>query len=123
MKASNEQAARHASGEEDPALGWLILLPEQVPPRWKARARAVALIPLLPEEADGVLTEGRTDPVLDEEDEQILRLAATGLSVSRIAHELGVTPRTVSRRLARLRERFRIRSNAELAVLLAKRGF
>jgi DNA-binding NarL/FixJ family response regulator len=102
---------------------WVLISEEDVPPRWKDRAVALSLIPLLPEEADGILRTGSTNLLASNEDEAVARLAARGASANDIARELHMTPRSVYRRLARLRDRLGARSSAELAARLNEHGF
>jgi DNA-binding NarL/FixJ family response regulator len=103
--------------------GWLFLPPEAVPPRWRDRAVDVRLVPLLPDEADRLLTDEPLLTDVDPEDERLLMLVARGLSAPSIARELGSAVRTVERRLSRLRERFGVETTAELVALLAREGF
>ena len=102
---------------------WVLVSDEDVPDRWRDRAVPLSLIPLLPEEADGILRTGWTDALASPEDEAVARLAARGASANEIARELHMTPRSVYRRLARLRERLGARSSAELVARLAEHGF
>lgn len=102
---------------------WVLLSPETIPERWRGRATTVSLVPLLPREAQQLLREGRVMPEVPEQEEAVARLAARGLKASSIARMLGVSPRTVHRRIARLRERLGIGSSTELAAELARRGF
>lgn len=103
--------------------GWLLLPEDAVPERWKARAIKFCLVPLLPREAEGVLAGEPAVPELRPEDEPLLGLVARGLATTEIAVELGISPRTVERRLAALRRRLGVGSTADLARLLARRGF
>ncbi len=103
--------------------GWVFLEPEAVPERWRSRAVEVLLVPLLPEEMDDILAQGRAVPELDPKDERLAELVASGASLPSIADELGLAPRTVERRVARLRTRFGVGSTAELAALFSARGF
>ena len=102
---------------------WVLVSEEDVPARWKGRAVPMSLIPLLPEEADGILRTGWTDALASPEDEAVARLAARGASANDIARELHMTPRSVYRRLARLRDRLGARSSAELVARLTEHGF
>lgn len=102
---------------------WVLLSEEDVPARWQGRAVPLALIPLLPEEADGILRSGWTEALATPEDEAVARLAARGASANDIARQLHMTPRSVYRRLARLRERLGAGSSAELVARLTEHGF
>jgi len=65
-----------------------------------------------------------TDPEVepDVDDRSFLRLLASGLTDSAIAHELEVSPRTVQRRLNQLCHRFGVSSRFQLGVQVARRG-
>ena len=102
---------------------WFFVDPSAVPERWRDRAIAVALVPLLPNEVDQILGGDRAVPQISSEDEQLAALVARGMSVPEIAAELGFVPRTVERRLARLREELGVASTGELATYLSRRGF
>lgn len=103
--------------------GWMFLAEDAVPERWRSRAQRVWFVPLLPEEAAHLLTAGETTPDVDPEDERIARLIAEGLSIDAISTRLDMSARSVHRRVARLRQRFDVASNRELATALARRGF
>lgn len=117
-KAMEEPIPGFASG----SLGALFLFaPDAVPEHWRSRAVPMALVPLLPSEARSIL-EG-PQATIAPEDEDLLRLAARGLTGADIARELGISLRSVERRLARLRRDLGVDSTAELAAFLSKRGF
>lgn len=101
---------------------WLLLPPEAVPKVWRSRSREMALIPLLPEEKDSVLSGVPASPQIDERDEQIMRMVMKGATLSEMSRTVGLSPRGVQHRLARLRERFGLRTTAELAAYLARLG-
>lgn len=109
------------SGPPDAHEGWFFVDPSRVPDRWRERAVPVCLVPLLPEEAASIL-EGSL-PELSEDEEQLARLVAAGASVTEMAGHLYVSNRSVQRRLARLRRRLGVETTAQLAALLARRGF
>lgn len=102
---------------------WLFVAAGAVPPEWQDRAIEVALVPLLPQEAAAILTDRTTAPTIEEGDMPLVRLVARGKSGTEIARHLGMSPRSVYRRLARLRGLFNVDSSAELASELARRGF
>ncbi len=106
----------------DQPAGWLFLSPDAVPDAWSARARPAMFVALLPEETARLLRDQSVAPALDERDEQVARLTARGRTVDAIARELGMSSRTVARRLAHLRGRFGAGSTTELASLLAGGG-
>lgn len=103
--------------------GWMFLAEEAVPERWRARARQVWFVPLLPEEALQLLSGEGATAEIDPQDEEIARLLAAGSSAEAIAARLMVSTRSVHRRLQQLRERFGVGSNGELTLFLARRGF
>lgn len=103
--------------------GWLFLPADAVPTRWRERAVELALIPLLPEELGEILARREPLPQLTVQEEKIAKLVAQSAPVKTIAKELGISRRSAERLLASLRDQFGVRSTAELAVFLAKRGF
>lgn len=107
----------------DSPAAWLLLSPEAVPEPWRSRGREVRLVPLLPEEAAGILRGEGAPSELTGDNVAVSRLLARGLSAASISKELGLSVRTVERRLADLRDRFGVGSTAELATLLSERGF
>ena len=113
----------HLSEESSRVPGWLILDPDRVPDVWKDRVQEVALVPLLPSETEQLLDEGRAQPAVAAQDPEFLRRAARGDSAGEIARALSISTRSVHRRLARLRDSFGVRSGAELAAELSRRGF
>jgi DNA-binding NarL/FixJ family response regulator len=102
---------------------WILIPQNSLPERWSDRAVSLALVRLLPEESERLLATGETGPSLQPEEEQLARLAARGMGADEIARTLHMTPRSVYRRLARLRKRFGAATRAELAAVLAKHGF
>lgn len=102
--------------------GWLLLPPERVPEEWRTRARPASLVPLFSGEVDKILRREHLTPDIDAEEEYLFNLAAEGLSTNAIAGLLHVTPRTVRRRLARLKERLDIEPSADLASTPSDRG-
>lgn len=108
---------------EDPgeARVWL-LIGGPIPERWQARAVPLSLVPLVPDEARELL-EGTATRSVSEEEESFARLVAQGYSAEEIARRLHLTPRTVYRRLARLRARVGARNLTELAARLSRQGF
>jgi DNA-binding CsgD family transcriptional regulator len=115
------------SVEEEPQVAFprdlMLLDPERVPARWQARVIHVAIVPLLPEEASEVLSTGSTTPVLGAEDEELVALVSGGLSNEAIARRLGISIRSVQRRLGRLHERYGTNTKAQLVTFLVQRGF
>ncbi len=107
----------------DGVAGWVFLKPSAVPERWAERAVPMVMIPLTADESQSLLDETpiRQDPLAQDAD--LMRLVARGLSAEVIARRLGIAPRSVYRRLARLRDAFGAASTVELATELARRGF
>lgn len=102
---------------------FLFMDPASIPDRWSERAVPVVMVPLTPDESAQLLSDA---PVMSDElgqDADLMRLVARGLSAEVIARRLGLAPRSVYRRLARLRDSFGAGSTAELATELARRGF
>ena len=97
--------------------------PSAIPEPWRGRAVPVSLLPLTPEETTDLFETTTLRPQLSTGDAEIASLLAAGLSPTAIASRTGKSPRTIHRRLARLRELLQTSSTAELAVLLARRGF
>ncbi|HEX2266952.1 MAG TPA: helix-turn-helix transcriptional regulator [Actinomycetota bacterium] len=102
---------------------WVLMPREAIPPRWSGRAIDLALVPLAPDEARGILQAGSAVPSLDRDDEKLARLVAKGLSAEEIARAAHMTPRSVYRHMARLRRKVGARSTSELISHLAREGF
>lgn len=102
---------------------WVLMDPSSLPSRWRERAVPMLVVPLLPEEAQELLDGERVLPEVMASDELLLRLIARGTSTRTISLKLGLSVRTVHRRLAQLRERYGVRSTAQLVALLSRQGF
>jgi len=103
--------------------GWVLLDPASVPERWAERVVPMAMVPLTADEAQLLLSG---EPVRQDglmQDADLMRLVARGLSAEVVARRLGLAPRSVYRRLARLREAFGVQTTAQLTTELARRGF
>jgi DNA-binding CsgD family transcriptional regulator len=105
------------------ADGWVLMSPADVPDRWRDRAELLYWVPVTPQEAERVLAQGSTQLHLSLEEEQVAALVADGVSAGDIAKRIYTTPRTVFRRIARLRDIFAATTTQELASRLARRGF
>jgi DNA-binding NarL/FixJ family response regulator len=112
-----------APSEPGGAAGWLLLRPDLVPERWLTRKQDLSLIPLMPGEAESLLSGETIEPEIEGEELQLARLLSEGATATMIAAELGISTRSVERRSAALRDRLGVRTPAELASLLARRGF
>lgn len=83
----------------------------------------LVVVPLLSAEAQQLFAGDEVRPEVDQDDELLISLLAAGEPPTVIARELGITPRSVYRRLAGLRDRFGLASTRELARYFALRGF
>lgn len=83
----------------------------------------LVLVALLPEEIDNLLASHHVDPLADKTELALIRLLAAGHPVNKMARDLSLAPRSVYRRLAKLRRRYRVDSNTELAAELVRAGF
>ncbi|MEV4202386.1 helix-turn-helix domain-containing protein [Micromonospora globbae] len=61
-------------------------------------------------------------PVLDEEDLRLLRLLAAGLPVETVARRLGLSERTVRRRVRAVCDRLGVTAPIQAVVWAARRG-
>jgi CRP-like cAMP-binding protein len=109
----------------DPRAARLLVLvtPDQVPAAWAERAVPLMLLPLLPEEARRFLGGETVDPIGDRWDLALIRQVAARTSIEDIAKDLCVAPRTVYRRLARLRRKYGVSTTEELRTIFAATGF
>ena len=112
-----------AESNNDREVVWVLMPKGSIPPRWAGRAIDLALVPLAPDEAKGVLAAGSAVPSLDRDDEKLAHLVAQGLSAEEIARVAHMTPRSVYRHMARLRRKVGARSTSELISHLAREGF
>lgn len=118
-----EQEPDRAHRDTPPEAVWVLVPKDALPERWAHRALPLSLVRLLPEESEQLLENGATSPAMSLEEESLARLVARGMGAPDIARQLHMTPRSVYRRLARLRKRFDARTSTELAAILAKQGF
>jgi len=102
---------------------YLFLDPDSVPAEWADRVVPMAMVPLTEAESGQLLSDEPVTPDRLMPDADLMRLVARGLSAEVIARRLDLAPRSVYRRLARLRDAFGVSSTAELAAELAARGF
>jgi DNA-binding NarL/FixJ family response regulator len=100
--------------------GWLLLRPHLVPEQWAARAVEMRGVWLGPEEMSGLLGPAEPEHRLTPEERELVPLVAAGLTRGAIADRLHVSPRTVQRRIARLRSRVGAGTHAELVAVLAR---
>ena len=80
-----------------------------------------ACVRLFPDEAAAIA--GRTNGVETPDDPEFLALVAGGLSAEAISRRVHAAPRSVYRRLARLRAHFDVTTTAELIAELSRRGY
>lgn len=97
--------------------------PSAVPPHWQSRAVDLVMVPLLPDEAAQMLQGGAEGPRLSPADQALVEFLAGGLSADAIATRLGLTRRSVQRRIARLRDDVGVTTTPELVSFFARRGF
>lgn len=107
----------------DATAGWLFVQADRLPERWRQRARPAMYVPLLSAEIEELFSGHLSGPALSQPEQDLAKLLAQGRSASAIARRLGVSHRTVERRLAALRDRLGTGSTAELALALARNGF
>ncbi|MGH2755587.1 MAG: hypothetical protein ACRDLB_14315 [Actinomycetota bacterium] len=120
----NNDAEREFSTSEDRGAalgGWLFIEPSLLPDEWQERATLTACVRLFPDEAAAI--SGRANGVKTPDDPEFLALVADGLSADAIARRVHAAPRSVYRRLARLRTHFGVTTTAELVAELSRRGY
>jgi DNA-binding CsgD family transcriptional regulator len=83
----------------------------------------MVLVPLMASEAMQLLSDVPVGQDIAAADLPLVRLVARGHSAAEIARALDVSPRTVNRHVARLRNEFGVATIQELATELARRGF
>ena len=103
-----------------PHGGWLLLRPHLVPDRWAARAVEMRGVWLDADEVSGLLDQAGPEDRLSAEERELVPLVAAGLTRGAIADRLHLSPRTVQRRIARLRSRVGAETHAELVAVLAR---
>ena len=101
----------------------MILSPDAIPDAWRSRAIPLLLVPLTPAEAGQLLSDAPVQQDIAPADQPLIHLIARGHSAGEIARALDFSPRTVNRRVARLREEFEVSTIQELATVLARQGF
>lgn len=116
---------RDADGGASGEAAWLFFRSAEVPPRWRDRAIAFSLVPLAADEVASLVRDEPARPphALAPTDLALAQLVARGAGRKEIAVELGVSSRTVDRRLAALRQRHGATTPAELVARLAQAGF
>ena len=101
--------------------GLLFIDPSLVPKEWQERATLSALIRLRPDEVAAIV--GKAELSQEPDEAEFLALVASGLSAESIARRVHSAPRSVYRRLARLRSHFGVQTTAELVAELSRRGY
>ena len=107
----------------DSAETWLLIESDDVPEQWSRRSMRITVIRLAPDEAKRVLSNDHAGPMIGPDHEELAHLVASGLSVSEMSQQLHLTPRSVYRRLARLRSVFGVATLNELATKLSRLGY
>jgi DNA-binding NarL/FixJ family response regulator len=107
----------------DTSETWLLIESDDVPEQWSRRSMRITVIRLAPDEARRVLSNDHATPLIGPDHEQLAHLVASGLSVSQMSQQLHLTPRSVYRRLARLRALFGVATLSELATKLSRLGY
>lgn len=102
-----------------PSGCWVLLDASDVPEPWRGRGRPLVLVHLFPDEAETMLRGEPVQSPIAPRDAELARLVALGRSGSDIARELGLSQRTVERRLSALRRQFELDTKSELAAFLA----
>ena len=92
-----------ADGAADFSPAWIVVRGTDVPERWTDRAVPAFVIPLVASELEQMLGSGRAEPHLPADEERIARLLADDLPQTHIAATLGMSLRTVQRRVGLLR--------------------
>ncbi len=112
-----------AEQSTDEVPGWVILSASVVPDAWRSRTLPMVLVPLMPSEAARLLSDAPVEQHIAPADLPLVHLVARGHSTGEISRALDVSPRTVNRHVARLRDEFGVATIQELATELARRGF
>jgi DNA-binding NarL/FixJ family response regulator len=102
---------------------WLLIESDDVPEQWSRRSMRITVIRLAPDEAKRVLSNDHAGPMIGPDHEELAHLVASGLSVSEMSQQLHLTPRSIYRRLARLRSVFGVATLNELATKLSRLGY
>jgi hypothetical protein len=102
---------------------FVLVTPDQVPQAWASRGVPLILLPLLPEEAGHFLNGESVEPVGERWDLTLIKRIVARTSTDAIAKELCVAPRTLYRRLARLRRKYGASTTEELRTMLVAAGF
>jgi DNA-binding CsgD family transcriptional regulator len=108
---------------QESAETWLLIESDDVPEQWSRRSMRITVIRLAPDEARRVLSNDHAAPLVGPEHEELANLVAAGLSVSEMSRQLHLTPRSIYRRLARLRSLFGVATLNELAAKLSRLGY
>lgn len=107
-----------------PSETWLLVeSDDDLPEQWSRRSMQITVIRLAPDEARRVLSNDRATPLIGPDHEELAHLVASGLSVSEMSQQMHLTPRSIYRRLARLRATFDAATLSELAAKLSRLGY
>jgi hypothetical protein len=109
--------------EEGTETAWLLMHPSRIPASAHARVIPMVMVRLPAGDAAALLEEPeQPDAPPVDANTKLLILVARGIPKSRMATELGISPRTLDRRLRVLRERHGARTLPELTSILARSG-
>lgn len=106
----------------------LVLLdPDLLPEAWSDRISPLAVVPLMPQEVARLLDhaggEAGSEDRFSTDDRRLAEALVAGKAVPVIARAMCVTPRSVQRRIARLRNQLSVSSTEELVATLVRMGF
>lgn len=101
---------------------WVVLEREGVPDEWLHRVSSLAVLRLVPHEIARLLDCASSGEALSAQDRELADALLAGRSVPAIARSLGISPRSVQRRIARLRDRLSVTSTEQLVAALVRMG-
>lgn len=102
---------------------WVMLDRRAVPANLTARVTSLAVLSLLPHEVGRLLDCTAPDDRLTEEERALATALVAGQPLPAIARQMGVSTRSVHRRIAQLRDRLSAQSTEHLAATLVRMGF
>lgn len=102
---------------------WVLIDRDAVPAELDDRVTSLALLSLLPQEVERLLECTVLSVEFSDEERALARALIIGSPLPVVARELGISPRSVHRRIARLRERMGAPSTESLVATLVRMGF